>query len=121
MTFQLDTTGEVDLSIAEGVPAAIAGGYRWFDLSPFTQGYIEALLREIGAAFWQLAPETLARIIADCDYYEKQTGGAPSSEPYWGMTLEMGAAFWQARQVERWLDLRPLTVQLCDDGKVRFA
>lgn len=40
--FTLDTTGEVLVSIALGVPAEVAGGYRWKDLSPFVQGYLRA-------------------------------------------------------------------------------
>ena len=121
--YKLDTSGEVDLTFAEGIPAEIAGGHRWSDLSRFTQGYIEALFasicpdedgsREMRApAFSDLAPETLARIIADCE--ARVSMG-------WLDRPEDGRWFWVSRQNGNLNAHPPLTVQLGDDGKVRFA
>jgi len=98
----------------------------WADLDAFTQGYVEALLANLlverdtdskgqtlserWAAFSDLAPETLARIIADC--------GAAEPSPN---TVEHGRSYWKHRQRGEFASSRPLTVQLGDDGKVRFA
>jgi len=48
-TFELDTSGEVALSKAAGVPFEIAGGHEWSDLDPFTQGYVEAVFAGLSA------------------------------------------------------------------------
>lgn len=122
MAFQLDTSGNVSLTLVQGVPYEIAGGHEWSDLSPFTQGYIEALFDDYGpiwiqgddydGLYWvprfsDLAPETLDRIIADCE--------AKATALACPLTAEDGRVFW------RKFMSRSLTVQLCDDGKVRFA
>lgn len=106
--------------------------WKWSDLSPFVQGYVEALLGSFceelddysdqgGCSrrffgFSDLAPETLARIIEDCAEacfrFTKQDGQA-------------GKWFWLKRQRG---DFEPpmcggfpsLTVHLDDNGKVRF-
>jgi hypothetical protein len=126
MTFQLDTTGAV-LPVAryDSKWNAEPCGYRWSDLSPFTQGYIEALfadgvdevepgrhfMLDRPIAFRDLAPETLARIIADC--------GLACRE---GDAHMEGVDYWNRRQAGDYLTTRPpQTLQLCDDGKVRFA
>lgn len=69
-------------------------------------------------AFHMIAPETLARIIADCEAFK-----APVR--WRGATDKTGGRFWKERQ--RGLFARhagqrfpPLTVSLGDDGKVRF-
>lgn len=54
--FTLDTSGEVMLSHAPGVPAEVAGGYRWSDLSPFAQGYIEAAFASLMAERQRIRP-----------------------------------------------------------------
>lgn len=118
--FQLDTTGEVRTPTT---PAA-RPGLRWADLTPFTQGYIEALIKAANQTlsfnpkhpfrpngFSDLAPETLARIIADCAAV--QAVGLPD-------TLEAGQTAWEARQ-QGMTHFPPLIIQLGDDGKVRFA
>jgi len=82
--FILDTGGTV-----LGLPAPNATGgvqadgcYTWDSLDSFTQGYVKALFftesgsetdgKEIGdAGFSALAPETLARIIADCAKFQE--------------------------------------------------
>lgn len=132
--FELDTSGEVATDYNPLTK------YRWADLSPFTQGYIEALfdaeakrLNEERLAarmplrrvrFSDLAPETLARIIADCEAF------APGRHP-WLTPTEYGGAFYAARQVgfSEWsVDpadyghrFPPLAIQLGDDGKVSFV
>lgn len=125
MTSQLDTSGDVERGEAYG------GQAFWSDLSPFTQGYIEALFADHGDAlteapedaipgigatkgFSDLAPETLARIIADCGRWVRLW---PLSEG-----LEQGRRFWALQQGGMGTHHFPsLTVQLGDDGKVRFA
>lgn len=65
--FILDTAGRVD---QPGLLRALI----WGDLDAFTQGYVEALFftstgddgEPLEQGFSDLAPETLARIIADC-------------------------------------------------------
>jgi hypothetical protein len=105
--FQLDTSG----AIYENAPHYEAT--LWKDLSPFTQGYIEALLAGLPfsrLAFHMLAPETLARIIADCE--AMQAKGLRD-------TPEVGRSAWEVRQMGA-TDFPPLTVQLSDYGKVGF-
>lgn len=127
--FQLDTSGAVE-------QPGLYRSLRWSDLSPFTQGYIEALLSEpetarawwlrhsgpfgipAAAPFRDLAPETLARIIADCAVLQN-FGPFGSLENH----VEGGREAWENRQAGNLiaLDFPPLTVQLGDDGKVRVA
>lgn len=132
MAFQLDASGPVALPRphSEGSTQTY-----WSDLSPFAQGYVEALLESFRPdpykgwaptfpkrfGFSDLAPETLARIIADCEAFlafgrklnQKEASPVP--------TFNWGATFWDYRQRDRWREFPPLTVQLGDDGKVRFA
>jgi len=120
MTFQLDTTGAVQSRLSPTILLT------WSDLSPFTQVYIEALFAGLGAAFRDggihafsdLAPATLARIIADCEamlsvhralrFDDCDDSGA-------------GRDFWENRQGGFLVDFPPLTVQIGDDSKVRFG
>jgi hypothetical protein len=83
--FILDTAGvvSVDTRVSEGRapgtshPVVITA---WRDLDAFTQGYVEALFftstgddgEAFGEGFADLAPETLARIIADCAAFQKK-------------------------------------------------
>lgn len=103
--------------------------YVWSDLDAFTQGYVEALFESGGGrigpvfqwvcGFSDLAPETLARIIADC------AAVADFAEFF---ADNPGASFWLNRQSAwpAWSDRRPrlvdrfppLTAYLGDDGKV---
>lgn len=136
MTFQIDTTGEIVLPYPHLHPEAC--GYRWSDLSPFTQGYIEALFADLPGlddkgrmiprhpdvvpgvhvmGFSDLAPETLARIIADCEAMDVLRPGVSEDGD-----RSAGRGFWELRQSGAYADrFPPLTIQLCDDGKVRFA
>jgi len=103
----------------------------WTDLNPFTQGYVEALLSSVdlvgerldnvdpyrAPAFSDLAPETLARIIADCEL----------SHSHWCLPHRAsdGRRFWDMRQNPgNWNNsgvFPVMTILLGDDGKVRFA
>lgn len=93
----------------------------WSDLSPFEQGYVEALFVEtrranphhpvVGCGFSDLAPEALVMILRDCEgwlkLYPKASGGA---------------SFWRCRQDQLVTrpDFPPLTVYLGDDGRVHL-
>lgn len=129
--FHLDTSGAVDCEtrmIDDG--ADTTSIYLWTDLDPFTQGYIEAALAEfrqrqerrfhenpafIGQSmpaqrgFSDLAPETLARIIADCEAYVAARGIENRCD---------GAWFWKGRQSKSVKGFPPMTVSLGDDGEV---
>lgn len=126
MAYALDTSGTVHA--VPGGPAKQGTHHPvdldWCDLSPFVQGYVEALFADEGGVlsllleryahegvqvrFDDLAPETLARIVADCE-------AAAPAEPraYNADALrKMGADLWRRSGK---------TVQIGDDGKVRFA
>jgi hypothetical protein len=129
--FKLDTSGRV--------PVAVSGGHtlaEWPDLSPFVQGYVEALLKglyrqeqdaaaaKLGRApmpafarycFRHLAPETLAPIIEDCERADHLRPGASTA----GDTAS-GEQLWTLRQAGKLDRFPPQTLYLCDDGKVRF-
>lgn len=155
MAYALDTSGTVHA--VPGGPAKQGTHHPvdldWCDLSPFAQGYVEAMARtnyeavalspsdndgdgqckhcgrnNAGAEdgpcsdtcprqnihFSDLAPETLSRIIADCDAMERHLRRER-------MTTTGGRA-WELRQSGFWPKTwPPLTVQLGDDGKVRFV
>lgn len=124
----LDTSGHVQLTNTKWVRCV-----QWSDLTPFTQGYVEALfaahqsdLREpvqfgTGFAyppfgFRHLAPATLARIIEDCAAVLKIVDLYADPEK----ARNQGVVFWTARQNGRW-ELRavaPLTPHLGDDGLI---
>lgn len=129
MTTTFDTSGGVFVTAtpAEGDRM----GYRWSDLSAFTQGYVEAMMATANETlsynpkhpfrangFSDLAPETLARIIADCEGFLSVQ--EPSSAAF-RASAETGGIFWRNRQAGGYPTFPPLTVQLGDDGKVRFS
>lgn len=129
--FQLDTSGAVDALPLKGSDLD-PGAWLWSDLSPFTQGYIEALFaaarEENGvfahAGFSDVAPETLACIIADCAAFIAQHPGwdhPDGGRLFWegrnGAEAEVDSLFGRTCQAH----FPPLTVQLGDDGKVVFA
>lgn len=126
----LDTSGHVMVD---------ALGFAWPDLTPITQGYVEALFADICAdpdfhaewpgfytpaiapKFTDLAPPTLERIIADC-------ANALGSQ-LWGNSLGDGRIFWAERgegfsafagdQPSILVSqFPPLAVSIGDDGKV---
>jgi hypothetical protein len=117
--FSLDTSGEV---ATDYNPLT---RYRWSDLTPFAQGYVEALFADtdeplrdaalaykgggvkaaIGFGFSDLAPEALARIIAECE--------AKAAALACPLTAEDGRVFW------RKFMSKVVTCTLGDDGKVR--
>ena len=127
---ELDTSGSVAILRDGAWPET--DHVVWDGLSPFTQGYVEALfsslvrtgvwgswpmlrhpilLGSIEVGFSDFAPETLARIIADCEGPRHFTD---ENE------LAAGRNFWNRRQAGD-SPFRPLIVQMGDDGKVRFA
>jgi len=132
--FRLDTSGHVAAQPAfdgragygtsPGRAARVSGSVSWANLDAFTQGYIEALFftstgddgEPLEQGFSDLAPETLSRIISDC---ERQLDKRRAIN-----TPENGAAYWTMRQNLRREHadlLPPLTVQLGDDGRVYLA
>lgn len=125
--FKLDTSGEVVVPSSHYVDEYMI--VRFSDLSPFVQGYVEAMfassitdLQNHGYSwdygrgrFIDLAPETLARIIEDCERWIKQY-------PKVTLNARSGADFWLYRQ-RQWIErpeFPPLIIYLSDDGKVRF-
>lgn len=136
MAFQLDTSGIVLLP-RPGAEDRFKDGWRFEDLDPFTQGYVKALFAESDGwaaidlsrpgqyafrGFSDLAPETLARIMEDCAADQRaglKLNIAGNTEDR--TSFKAGAEFWWERQSGNLFDARPLTVILCDDGKVRFS
>jgi hypothetical protein len=129
--FTLDTSGTVTIDgvrVGWRVETSPSGFY----LDPFTQGYVEAALEfaasgkivphnwyrgpnNICARYDSLAPETLARIMADC--------AKVSRLPEWKITRQSpdvgaGKWFWRERQQGDLADFPPLTPYLGDDGRV---
>lgn len=132
--FQLETSGDVrNLAI---LPFARV---IWGDLSPFAQGYVEALIQCADAerraarpfgqylrlGFSDLSPEALAMILRDC---EAMAGRFPAMR----FTANDGFAFWGSRKAgfRTGADafhgatlngpFPPLRVYLDDAGKVRL-
>lgn len=117
--FTLDTSGYVH-GPEENGPAA---GRWWSDLTPFEQGYVRELLREIELAakwldtvdpyrapgFSDLAPETFVAMRADC----AAVAGAFRDR------ANAGEQLWLDRQAGRHPTLGRLTLTLDGDGKVR--
>lgn len=107
--FALDTSGYVQCPAPDQKPNESTGCWFWDDLSPFAQGYIDALFASLwdpvfqkpvlrsgpidfrGVAFRHFAPETLADILADCDRYCREWG--------WDdQCAEIGGDLWRDRQ-----------------------
>lgn len=126
--FTLDTSGFVWLQHGQ-----LANTY-WEDLTPFQQGYVEALLASISElpsginppagewrpfAFSDLAPEALAMILRDCERIHGRARGALTN----GLArpTDPGGAFWRLRQRGIYGDdFPPLTPSLSDDGRVHL-
>lgn len=128
--FTLDTSGRVPVAYPY-----LGYDWTWEALTPFTQGYVEALFASMDrrgppdwaicnngktregyksalVGFSDLAPETLARIIADCA--ARQASKADCVQP----TKDGGRSFWTRRQAGDRPAFPPLTPYLGDDGKV---
>lgn len=131
--FQLDTSGEVGPmpGARYGSPGCVIDAapsfIRWSDLSPFAQGYVEALFDqpielEFGGqihanwhklGFSDLSPEALAMILRDCERFTELFGEWP--------LREHGEGFWIGRQKDKHPDFPPLTPTLSEDGKVNLV
>jgi len=137
MTFEPDTSGVVPWTAGNGDPIPV-GGHRWEDLSPFVQGYVEALfeserparrglladttpadLRALG--FSDLAPEALALILRDCASFENFATGLGMKK----LGAAEGGRFWHGRNDGSLgptfaAAFPPLTPYLAEDGKIHF-
>lgn len=128
--FTLDTSGSVFLN--NGFPYENAKSVTWEDLTPFAQGYIEALFAgdiyhvegimifdkklPRGNRFWafsDLSPEALATILANCQRHRLKLPKIDADD---------GRNFWAWRQQGLYADagFPPLTVFLADDGKIHL-
>lgn len=122
MTFPLDKTG-----IVRGDYNS-TGYLSWDDLSPLTQGYVDAAKDwcdlAVGEAmpvdwgFSHLASDTLAHIISDCERFLSMGLGEND--------YTHGVRFWQIRTRQQVCGgfhpaFPPLSIHLGDDGKVVFA
>lgn len=99
----------------------------WSDLSPFEQGYVEALLRSYSdtlteglgeplmVGFSDLDPEALAMSLRDCEAME-------ADWPLQAQPADLGATYWreQQRGALATKGFPPLTVYLGDDGRVQI-
>lgn len=133
-SFTFDTSGEVAIPAIiamTGEPDTIALTWRWGDLSPFAQGYVEAALADAlplfniatPPRFTTLAPEALAMILHDCEVYERHHPMKPFAE----YRRARGSAFWTERnsgkRTSDWAPVHfyPVAACLGDDGKVCLA
>jgi hypothetical protein len=147
MTFTLDTSGVVFAPASDieawpgyGLHGEGSGKHRrgtsWSDLSPFVQGYVEAMfadqtevwfdrpslssgtgvIRYVG--FSDLAPETLALILLDCEAWLRERDDWYGAVRHNWRTAEKGEDFWGSRNGGAWTNFPPLTPYLGDDGKV---
>lgn len=127
----LDTSGAVDMEGHRRYgDRLLARQIRWSDLSPFVQGYVEALWlsayhdgqfatamkarrRDMKLpGFSDLSPEALALILRDCEALTEDFPGVAA-------VRAAGSDFWMARNHPEGLPrFPPLTPYLSDDGKV---
>lgn len=122
-----DTSGTVRLPLGSSGGVTETALYRWPDLTPFAQGYVEALFAEFNArageayeitqpaGFSHLSPEALALILRDCEP-APNSQAAISVAPH--IAAELGRQFWARRQAGEYRAFPPLTPYLSDDGKV---
>lgn len=129
----LDTSGAVQLREIINYNGKRRSALVWSDLTPFAQGYVEAIkasaptLKEHRPAsggdgwvyfhwtFSDLAPETLAAILKDCEE-APYAQLARVSEGH--VAVELGRTLWRERQSDKYRAFPPLTPYLGDDGKV---
>jgi hypothetical protein len=129
-----DTSGSVaDLSPSAPKVNGAPCPYTWESLTPFQQGYVEALFAEVPSrlvpngdpetgeswdeedprGFSDLSPEALTRIVSDC---ERHLNNNTTRRAY--ATDLRGAYFWENRQGGLELpDFPPLVPVLSEDGK----
>jgi hypothetical protein len=129
-TFTLDTSGAV-VTAHGGDVGSLAVWYEFDDLSPFVQGYTEAMFASAvgtpefwandrnagypdGVGFSDLAPETLAAILKDCEAFTNEVDGLPARL----QTADAGRTFWMRRQDGARPGFPPLTPYLGEDGLV---
>jgi hypothetical protein len=126
-TFTFDTSGEVVEGKASDRPRMTPiKAWRWEGLDTFTQAYVAALFeaerevftdegREAMPGFSDLAPETLATILRDCEAARRRTCAAPGPSA----AVPCGRSFWSARQAGRGgAAFPPLSAYVGDDGRV---
>lgn len=132
---RLDTSGVVEgapyVEMPDGQKFLAVG---WAMLSPFAQGYVEALLdagtdtfglviinahhKETNPVFSDIAPEALAMVLRDCERFV-----AHAKMDLSGLS-EAGASFWRLRQADTaaWAyAFPPLRAYLNDAGKVALT
>lgn len=129
--FKLDTSGMVyPMEPRVRLPAGDANAIKWSDLSPFAQGYVEAAFASLSPrgyryetgssapeyrpwAFSDLAPETLAAMLKDCER---------RAEPLeqLGTHAYGGGNFWRDRQVGHLIErgFPPVALYLGGDGLI---
>jgi hypothetical protein len=124
--FTLDTSGAVGPvpGYPNSGPVEHGCKFIWRDLTPFQQGYVEALFASVmpprtvnpsfASGFSDLSPEALALILRDCERWQEQFPAVGKHKD--------GAAFWELRtkQYVKRPDFPPLTVSLSDEGKVQL-
>ncbi len=144
--FQLDTSGAIP------TPSCPAGWTftRWSDLTPFVQGYVEAVFAGFvppsgdycracrGSGMWHCADPSRVGESEGCgqrvSYAFSDLAPATlvriiadcelrgrSTTRGVGVQAEDGRIFWAERQAGDWSAFPPLTVSLSDDGKVVFG
>jgi len=136
--FTLNTSGAVALPHRNEADQTFVSTL-WSDLSPFAQGYIEALLRDVRAAlhcgrlagrdrihypayhpraFSDLAPEALVLILKDCAAFTTYAREVCAVD--YERSKSDGEWFWHARQKLEWMDsgYPRLAPYLREDGKV---
>jgi len=127
--FTLDTSGAVCAPHKNAAGQTFVSTL-WSDLSPFAQGYVEAMFAELFetsrrynaradrprcvSVFSDLAPSTLAAILKDCGAATGRYLGVMPGHP----EVLLGAYFWHDRRAGNHAEFPPLTLTLRDDGKV---
>ena len=132
--FTFDTSGAVEVQPMSETEGSIR--IRWSDLSPFAQGYIEAAFASASVpntpnlthrgvymitpngdrravAFSDLAPETLAAMLGDCEAVREGSLAA-----YKRRTPHAGGLFWETRKRGGLSAFPPITLYLGDDGRI---
>jgi hypothetical protein len=125
--FLISTAGGVEMRPGDD-PRGFVGVLHFFDdLTPLTRGYIEGALisfnhqtktpadKTDGWGFADLSPQTLGRMIADCERF------APDPRSILRQYPATGRGFWSSRQAGTRPHFPPLTMGLGRDGKIHMA